>query len=171
MKIGAYILILLSFLLVVQISFVDVLFPTFLVPAVIFASLVVWTLTLGFRSALWYIIPLLILYELLTAGEVRLLGAYAVLLSYGVSFLSRRMLIDNVALSTIFYTAIIMFGALFYHGVVGLIFTTLRYKVTLGEFFFEYLITFIIFVLVRKILIAFQLSIERLRSDRALMIR
>ena len=75
MKIGAYILILLSLLLVVQISFVDVLFPTFLVPAVIFASLVVWTLTLGFRSALWYIIPLLILYELLTAGEVRLLVA------------------------------------------------------------------------------------------------
>ncbi len=171
MKITLYTFILLGLLLVLQVSFLDVLFPSFLVPTVIFASLVIWTLSLGFRQALWYILPLLLLSELLTAGEIRLLSVYGILLSYGVSFLSRRMLIENFLLSAIFYTVIIMMSALFYHVAVALIFPSLKYVFMMKAFFFESMITFLIFIFIRKLLIFFQHYLDTLRSDRALMIR
>jgi len=60
MKVALYHSLLFIFLLAVQISFLDVLFPDFLVPLIILSAVVVWTVGLGFRQALWYLLPLLI---------------------------------------------------------------------------------------------------------------
>jgi len=171
MKVALYHSLLFIFLLAVQISFLDVLFPDFLVPLIILSAVVVWTVGLGFRQALWYLLPLLILYEVLVVGGIHLLSIYGVLLAYGTSFLSRRMLIENSILASLFYALGIISSACLYQWITQEGFHKAWSLPSFTSILFQILIAIPVFLLTRKILFAFQARMDTLRSDRALMIR
>ena len=59
MKIAFYYGILFLFLLVLQFSFLNILFSFISIPLVLLIAGVIWTLRLGFHQALWLLIPLL----------------------------------------------------------------------------------------------------------------
>lgn len=171
MKASFYIIILFILLLTLQISFFDVLFSGFLVPPIILSAVVVWTVSKGFRQALWWFLPLLLLYELLTSGEIRLVSLYGVLLAYSASFLSRRTLIENSFASALFYAFLIECGAVVYY--VGTAFLLKTYFVLAAwqSLVFQLGVIFVIFLLVRKGLLVFQNYLNTMYSDRALMMR
>ncbi len=171
MKIALYYSFLFAFLLTTQISFLDIIFPDFLVPLLVLSAVVVWTVSLGFRQALWYILPLLILYELLAAGDIRLLSIYGVLLAYGTSFLSRRMLIENTTLASLFYVASIMGGAYLYQWASQLWLVGVVDLPSFQSGLFQTGVAILVFFFTKKILFAFQSRVDTLRSDQALMIR
>ena len=171
MKIVLYHILLFTFLLTTQISFLDVLFPDFLVPLLILSAAVVWTVSLGFRQALGYLVPLLISYELLASGDIRLLSIYVVLLAYGTSFLSRRMLIENSGLASLFYVASIIGSAVVYHLASQLWLPGGIDLPSWKSLLLQTGVAFLVFFFTKKVLFAFQAHIDTLRSDKALMIR
>ena len=171
MKIALYYSFLFTFLLTTQLSFLDIIFPNFLVPLLVLSAVVIWTVSLGFRQALWYILPLLISYELLAAGNIRLLSIFGVLLAYGTSFLSRRMLIENSTLASLFYVASIMGGAFLYQWATQWWLLGVVNWPSFGSSLLQSSIAILVFLFAKKILFAFQVRIDTLRSDKALMIR
>lgn len=171
MKTALYTITLFLFLLTLQISFFDVLFSHFLVPVVIVSAVVVWTVTQGFRQALWWILPALLLYELFTSGTLSLMSVYGVVLAYGISFLSRRTLIENGFAAAFFYSMVIEVSAFCYHVGMMLVFKTPLPVMSWQNWLFQLGVILVVFVLVRKVLLSFQRHLDTLRSDRALMIR
>lgn len=163
---------LILFLVVLQASFVDILFPAFVIPVVILSASVIWTLTLGFREALWFIIPLLLVYDSLSAGMIEPFSLFIIFFCYAVSFISRRILLEHSGLSILIYASFI-YGALFvYQGVIS--------KVTGSPFFvvstvsmamLYFIVTIAVFACMKIFLLRFQAFISQIRSDQALMIR
>lgn len=78
-----------------QVSFLDILFPWFHVPLLIVASIVSWTLLVGFPASLWITVPLCLLFDLIIFGSVSGLSLYGVALAYATSFVSRRLMADR----------------------------------------------------------------------------
>ncbi len=78
-----------------EFSFFDILFPQMGAPLVLIASIVAWVLVSGFPAALFMIIPLALLFDVVSAGMPGALTLYAVPLAYAVSFLSRRLLVEH----------------------------------------------------------------------------
>jgi hypothetical protein len=171
MKIAFYYIFLYIFLLSLQISFLDVLFPNFLVPIVILVAGVIWTIRLGFKQALWRLVPLLIFYELLVSGELRLFVIYGVILAYATSFLSRRMLIEESVLAVVFYSFCIIVGALVFQVGTQLLLQMPVTGISWQSFIIQYGVTVVLFWVTKKIIFFFQDRIDTYRSDRALMIR
>lgn len=86
-----------------QISFLNILFPSvpsFLLPL---AAVIAWTLALGFPKSLTMTLPLVLFFDLQASGGLTALSLYAVLLAYGTSFLSRRVLIERRGLGVLLY--------------------------------------------------------------------
>ncbi|GEM_PF-1694904 len=93
-----------------QLSFLDILFPQLAVPIGIVVCTVVWTLVQGFPRALWMTVPLSVLYEIVVSGSVGIFSVFSIVLAYGVSFLSRRLLIEERG-NGIFLYAVVAAGA------------------------------------------------------------
>jgi hypothetical protein len=173
MKIYFYYFLLFVVLLILQFSFLNVLFPFVGAPLCIIAAGVIWTIRLGFRKALWLLVPLLLLYDVLGAGRIEVYSLYILFFSYAMSFLSRRVLLENTLVSTFFYSFLIFLGVEFAF-FLSLYFTDKTFLVTaLGErrYVANFLVAWFSFFLVKKIIFFFQNKIDQLRSDNALMIR
>ncbi len=101
-------------LVFLQLSFFDILFPWFHVPILILVAVVAWTLVSGFPHALFMTVPLTILFDAVLQGAVGAFSLYAILLAYGTSFLSRRLLIEHRGLSLGLYGLFAAFSAVAY---------------------------------------------------------
>lgn len=101
-------------LVMLQVSFLDILFPWFHVPLLILASIVAWTLVVGFPGSLWMTVSLSLLFDSVSVGSVSSFSLYAVLLAYTTSFLSRRLLVEHRGLGLGLYALFAAGGALGY---------------------------------------------------------
>jgi ABC-type uncharacterized transport system permease subunit len=116
-------------------------------------------------------VPLLVFYELLTSGELRLFVIYGVILAYATSFVSRRMLIEESTLAVFFYSFCIITGALFYQVAIQLLLRLPVQGISWQSLLLQYGMTVVTFWMTKKVIFFFQDRIDTLRSDRALMIR
>lgn len=88
--------VLLLALVILQRSFFDILWPGFDVPALIIAATIALVFILGFARALGWVLMLIFLYVLLGSNsEIGYFPVIAVVVAYGTSFLSRRLLIER----------------------------------------------------------------------------
>ncbi len=173
MKIIFYYSLLFLILLVLQFSFFNILFSFVGVPLVILIAGIIWTLRLGFREALWLLVPLLLLYDVLGSGRLEIFSVYVIFFVYTVSFLSRRVLLENVTVSTLIYSLFTYLGILLYalsRGLFGEHNWMYFSEVTTQALGILILIVGT-FLVVRSIILRFQNKIDQLRSDSALMIR
>ncbi len=105
---------LLLFLVLLQLSFFDILFPWFRAPLFLLGMVVIFSLVRGFPGALMMTLPLTLLFDAVSRGMVSWFSLYAVIISYGISFLSRRLLIEHRGLGLGLYAGVAFGGALFY---------------------------------------------------------
>ncbi len=101
-------------LVLLQLSFFDVLFPWFRAPLFLLGAVVVFTLVRGFPNALFMTVPLTLLFESASLGAVTWFSLYAVFFSYGTSFLSRRLLIEHQGFGLGLYGLVSYGGILLY---------------------------------------------------------
>ena len=173
MKIAFYYGILFLFLLVLQFSFLNILFSFISIPLVLLIAGVIWTLRLGFHQALWLLIPLLFFHDLLGPGKLEIFSVLVIFFVYVVSFLSRRVLLESVFLSTMVYSFFIYLSIILYTFALG------WYRgdmwgyaaVILSQSFGLLLVIIGSFWFIRGVILRFQKKIDQLRSDSALMIR
>lgn len=107
----------LSFILVIvflQSSFLNIVFPLTTTPLLLIASIVAWVLLAGFPHALFAIIPLAILFDIVATGTPGTLTLYAIPLAYITSFLSRRLLVEHQGIGMLLYTLFTAIGAIGY---------------------------------------------------------
>lgn len=105
-----FILLLVSF----EFSFFDILFPQIAVPIILIASIVIWTLILGFPRVLYMVIPLTVFFDITSSGTLGILTLYAVLLAYATSFLSRRLSVEYRGLDIVLYALFASLASLGY---------------------------------------------------------
>ncbi len=105
---------LLLLFVLLQLSFFDILFPWFRAPLFLLHAIVAWTLLRGFPNVLLMTVPLTVLFESASLGEVTWFSLYAVLFAYGTSFLSRRLLIDHQGVGLGLYALVSYGGTLLY---------------------------------------------------------
>jgi hypothetical protein len=120
MKIFFFRFVLLLLFVLLQLSFFDILFPWFRAPLFLLNAVVVWTLVRGFPGALFMTVPLTILFESASLGEVTWFSLYAVLFAYGTSFLSRRLLLEHQGIGLGLYALISYGGVLLYQSLFSL---------------------------------------------------
>lgn len=101
-------------LVLLQISFFDILFPWFRAPLFLLGVIVIFTLVRGFPNALFMTVPLTLLFDAVSLGIVTWFSLYAIIFSYGTSFLSRRLLIEHRGMGLGLYALVAYGGALFY---------------------------------------------------------
>jgi hypothetical protein len=121
MKIFFFRLLLLLLAIFLQISFFDILFPWFKAPLFLLGVIVALTLVRGFPGALFMTVPLTILFDIASFGAVTWFSFYATLFTYGISFLSRRLLIEHRGLGLLLYALVAYGGALLYQGFFSLV--------------------------------------------------
>lgn len=109
LRLGAMLLI-----IFLQLSFLDILFPSFTVPILILTAVVAWTLLLGFPEALTVTVPLTLLFDTVANAEVSFVSVYVVFLSYGTIFLSKRLMIEHHGMSLLLYALFAGGGVLLY---------------------------------------------------------
>lgn len=97
-----------------EFSFFDILFPQMGAPLVLIASIVAWVLASGFSAALFMIVPLALLFDVLSVGMPGALTLYAVPLAYVISFLSRRLLVERRGFGMVLYAFFVGISALGY---------------------------------------------------------
>lgn len=114
MKIFFLRLLVLLFLVFLQISFFDILFPWFRAPLFLLGVIVAFTLVRGFPGALFMTLPLSLLFDAASLGAVTWFSLYATVFAYGTSFLSRRLLIEHRGLGLGLYGLVAYGGALLY---------------------------------------------------------
>jgi hypothetical protein len=85
----------LLFLAVLQQSFFDILFPSLAVPVLVVALAVALAVIVGFERALGWSLLALFLSEMLGAGRIDTMAPLLVVLVYGASFLSRRLVFEH----------------------------------------------------------------------------
>ncbi|MDP2837697.1 MAG: hypothetical protein Q8O53_00260 [Candidatus Moranbacteria bacterium] len=114
----------LLFLVFLQISFFDILFSWFRAPLFLLGVVVIFTLVRGFPSALFMTIPLTLLFDTISLGAVTWFSLYAVIFSYGTSFLSRRLLIEHRGMGLGLYALVAYGGAFLYQALFSFIMYT-----------------------------------------------
>lgn len=85
----------LLFVLSLQISFFDILFPWITVPIWIFSFVIVWSLTIPFPQVFFRVIPMTMLFDILSFGAPGIFSLYAICLVYVMSFLSRQLSLER----------------------------------------------------------------------------
>lgn len=120
MKIFLYRITFLLLLVVLQTSFFNILFPWFQAPLFLLGSIVIFTLIRSFPGALFMTVPLTVLFDIASAGIVTTFSLYAVIFSYGTSFLSRRLLIEHRGIGLLLYAFVSYSGVLLYQTVFSL---------------------------------------------------
>lgn len=159
-------------LLISEVAFLGIIFPSFPAPLVIMSAVVVWTLLLGFQRAIFFTVPLTLLYDILLSGQIRPFSVYMVLVAYSVSFLSRRLVVEHQGLAAFFYAAIVaaaaggyqLFLAILEHRSLFPLFPGLPYL----SFIF---VAFVAFWFTYSLLTRFTRYIELLRAESALFTR
>lgn len=116
MKVFLYRILFLFLLVFLQLSFFDILFPWFRAPLFLLGAVVVFTLVRGFPQVLFMTVPLTLLFDTAALGSVSWFSLYAVLFSYGISFLSRRLLVEHRGLGLLLYGLVSYGGLLLYQG-------------------------------------------------------
>lgn len=101
-------------LVLLQLSFFDILLPWFRAPLFLLGAVVALTLVRGFPKSLAMTVPLTLLFESASLGAVTWFSLYAVLFSYGTSFLSRRLLIEHRGFGLGLYAIVSFGGVLLY---------------------------------------------------------
>ena len=79
--------------IVLQRSFLDVLWPSLEAPSLLIATIISLVFLLGFKQSLGWVLFTVLLFMLL--GTVGYFAIFAVVVAYGTSFLSRRLLIER----------------------------------------------------------------------------
>jgi hypothetical protein len=95
-------------------SFFDVLFPWISAPLVIISAVMAWALLINFPHVLFMTIPLTVFFDIVSSGMPGKLTLYAVLLVYGMSFLSRRLLVERRGLGIALYMLFTALGVMGY---------------------------------------------------------
>lgn len=95
----------LLFLVIFQVSFLNVVFSDVSLNAVL-ATAIAWTLTRGFFSAWPWVICLGVMFDMVSMDIIGLSSLVLILFSYGITFVSRRFLMEHkgsgMALSAVF---------------------------------------------------------------------
>ncbi len=110
MKIFFLRIFLLLLLVFLQFSFFNILFPWFRAPLFLLGVVVIFSLVRGFPSTLFMTVPLTLLFDALTVGEISWLTPYAVFFAYVTSFLLRRLLLEHRGVGLVLY-ALLAYGA------------------------------------------------------------
>lgn len=169
-------------LVILQISFFDILFPWPQAPVFLLITVAAWTLVLGFPRSLYMTVPLTLVFDSVAYGAVSWFSLYAVLFAYGNSFLSRRLLIEHRALSLALYSLFAAGGVLMYQAITPLIFPSdllfgLIKNVSLsplpswGVVFFSLFFSLFLFPPVYFVLQRFENNIERISQKQFLNVR
>lgn len=101
-------------LVFLEVSFFNVLFSTTPAPLILIASVVAWVLIVGFSQALYMLIPLALLFDIVTMGVLGAFSLYALLLAYTTSFISRRFLVEYHGIGMVPYAFFVGIGAIGY---------------------------------------------------------
>jgi|GEM_PF-5915510 len=102
---------------ILQRSGFDIIWPNFQAPAIMIALVVSLVFILGFEQGLAWSLLAVLIYSLLGRGD--LFVVYAVVVAYGTSFLSRRLVIERtlesglvLAITSVLFT-LLFYGVLF----------------------------------------------------------
>jgi hypothetical protein len=121
MKIFVLRVLLLLTLVFLQVSFFSILFPWFRAPLFLLGVIAALTLARNFPSALVVVVPLTLLYDVVTFGGVTWFSVYAVVFSYVTSFLLRRLLLEHQGIGVVLYGLLSYLAALFYQFLYGVL--------------------------------------------------
>lgn len=151
-----------------EFSFFDILFPEFSVPIVIIVSVIAWILLSGFPRALFMIVPLSLLFDIVSSGTPGALSLYAVLLAYTTSFLSRRLLVEHRGIGMVLYALFAgigtfghsLFNALFFQtdlfpGMTG-IFSALPAMFSFPKVFLPMILSLPLFIIAYHVIRVFE---------------
>lgn len=97
---------------ILQRSFLDILWPTLEAPAMIIATVISLTFLFGFIRGLGWVLLVLLLHFLL--GEAGMFPVFAIGIAYGTSFLSRRLLIERRTESSLALALVAAVSAILY---------------------------------------------------------
>lgn len=94
MKVSFFYFVFFIALLLSEVSFLDILFPTLSVPLIILLAITSWALLVPFENVFWRTIPLAFLFDIITSsgGNMTL---YSLIIVYLVGFLMRRFTADH----------------------------------------------------------------------------
>lgn len=95
-----------------EFSFFGVLFPWISAPLLILASVVILSLRIPFPRVLFTTLSLVILFDIVSSGAPGTLSLYSVVLVYGTSFLSRRLLVEHQGRGIALYAIFTAFSVL-----------------------------------------------------------
>lgn len=179
MKAFLFRIIFLLLVVLLQLSFFDILFPWFQAPLFLLGVVVVFTLIRGFPGSLWMTVPLILLFESISVSTVTWLSLYAVFFSYGTSFLSRRLLIEHQGLGLGLYALVSYGGALLYQSSFAFFLfergasESLRSMVTpsFESLFFSLLLSLPVFAVTYIVIQRFEKYLELLEQRKFLNIR
>ena len=179
MKALLFRIIFLLLLVLLQLSFFDILFPWFQAPLFLLGAVVVLTLIRGFPRSLWMTVPLVLLFESASAGAVTWLSLYAVFFSYGTSFLSRRLLIEHQGFGLGLYALVSYGGTLLYQSFFSLflfeqgVSEPFRFMATpsFESLFFSLILSLPVFAITYLIIQRFEKYLELLEQRKFLNIR
>lgn len=121
MKVLFYRILFLGSLVLLQLSFFDIIFPWFRAPLFLLDAVVIFALLRGFPRVLFLSVPLSLLFDAASGGAVSWFSLYAVAFAYGTSFLSRRLLIEHRGLGLLLYAFVSYSGVLLYQAVFFLL--------------------------------------------------
>lgn len=90
-------------LLLAEHAVLSILVPDLGAPLVIISAAIAWTLLRGFPESLWFLIPLILASDIFIDGRLDYTSAFLVLVAYGVSFISKRFVVEHRALAVLFH--------------------------------------------------------------------
>jgi hypothetical protein len=121
MKIYFLRLVCVLFFVFFELSFFDVLFPWTVAPLGILCAAIAWGLVAEFPRALILTLPVALLFDIASAGMPGILTLYSVPLVYGVSFISKRFLLEQRGTGGLLhavFAAGAVFGYVLFHLVI-----------------------------------------------------
>ena len=100
--------------ILIQISFLPVLFSTNEVPNIILLLIISWTVIMGFDNILIWVIITGIMADLIFFRSVGTSVIFFVVIAYSISFVSRRFLIENKNSGFLIIALFIIFSTILY---------------------------------------------------------
>lgn len=97
---------------VLQHSFLDILWPNLETPSILIAVIISYVFLLGFKRSIGWV--LLVAWLSLLIGEVSVFPVFAVGIAYGASFLSRRLRIEHRVQNVFALSLVAAFSASIY---------------------------------------------------------
>lgn len=101
----------------IQVSFLAVVFPQHKVPSIALALVVSWTIISGFQQIFLWIILLGFFLDIVSFQTVGINIILLVMISYFVSFFSRRFLLEHRGWGTLVIVFFIIISTFFYYSV------------------------------------------------------